>query len=483
MESMTWFLTFAVLAGWLAVGLDLLRRPPEVPARLSPGMLRMIWGSIWVGALVVGIWGPPLWSTTSTSFSDEPGVGEPAELSSLVIRTPFAVQATSIGRDANARQVHREDRLTLQLPVGLLAFFVLIFVIRRREDGAGGGGGAAKVAGSAAVVLLMAGCGADSVGRDAPRPDREITQARWDTLVHLEVNSADTLLYSADDVAVSPAGIWVMDRIGFRVAHFGWDGDLRWYAGGRGAGPGEFVNPRVIDLDAEDRVWVMDLGTNRITGYDAQGELAGELNLAGMEGALHDFWVNPAGDRFYGMLMRDGLYPVEVHIDGSVEEGQPLRIPDADGIFGIALQGRVAGSRARERWAYALTMGDGLFRMEGLEAFGGRILFPEWVPFPTMIEEVTKTDAGTTTSRRLGDPNFSASGVAVAADRILVPFRGSTEDAGRLVEIFEFETGEYVKTLRLPHTAVVAAWDDRLVLVRNSPVPSMMVIRPRNGSD
>jgi hypothetical protein len=490
MESLTWFLTFALLASWIAVGVGIFRTPPRIPAGWRGASRRLLWGTIWAGALLGGLWGPSLWSTVSTDHADRSGDLETGAVTTTVIRTPAAVQVSTLTRDTEGGVLVRESRLTLQLPLGLLLFFGVLHLVRRREGepGSGGGGpvldgdaGARRTATALLAIILLAGCGDSYLDAHGPRAEREIREVRWDTLVHLEIEVADTLLFSADDVATSDAGLWVLDRIGYRVAHLDWTGEVQWYAGGRGAGPGEFMNPRSLDLDREDRVWVVDIGTHRITGFDDSGSRMDEINLQEMEGALHDFRVTPDADRFHGMLLRDGLHPVEVRRDGRVREGRPIRIADTEGepLRGISLQGAVAGNPDDDRWAYAFTMGDGLFRMRGLDLEGGRILPPEEVPFPRMIEERSESGNTRTTIQRLTEPNFSASAITIADGRILLPFLGESPHAGRVVEVFDLETGDYLESVTLPRPGTLAVHGDRWVLAWNTPTPGLMVLRER----
>jgi hypothetical protein len=480
MESLTWFLTFAVVVLWIGVGVDLLRRPPGVPRGWWRGARRLFWGLIWAGAGLAGVWGPELWSQSSSDHPPDVAVGAPTQESRTVLRTPFAVQVHTTRRDAESRLVHSERRLSLQLPVALLAFLAGIFVLRRlerRRDPALPHGSAG--AGLACLALLMA-CEPDGPqGADAPRPDRIMVEMAWDTLSQLQTTEEEPILFSAGAVVAGGSGFWVLDRMGHQAAHFDWDSELQWHVGREGGGPGEFTNPRTLALDRDEVLWVLDAGNHRISGFDAAGRLLDEIGLGDLDGVLNTFSVAPEGDRFYGMLFQDHLEPVRIDRDGRVERGARIRIRDAgDSSFGMAFQGMMPPTAAGSRWVHAFSMGDGLYLMEELEPAVERIRYPEWIPFPGVSQEERREGNRTVTTTRMAPPIFAAQNVTIADDRILVRFAGESEHAGRLVDVYDLTTAEYRESFLLPTPGQMAAWDDRFVLVRDDPTPELLVVRP-----
>jgi hypothetical protein len=478
MESLTWLLTFAVLLTWFVVGIDLLVRTPAPPRRLPMAGRRVLWGLVWAAALPGGSWGPELWSNTVTDHTDAVEVGPPAETVRSALRTPVAVRGEEIHRDHAGRTLQAQRRLALQLPVTLLVFFGLVYAVRRRDRSLRPGALLLLLPALGTAGGMVACEGVPPSGDLGPRPDRTVVEPRWDTLVHLDLSPQDTLLYSADHVMASERGFWVLDRIGFRVAHFDWEGRLQWYAGRRGGGPGEFLGPRTLDLDAHGRVWVLDLQNHRVTGFDPEGGFAGEVGLRPLDGTLHDFAVSPDGGRIYGMLWSEELNPVSVSATGTVERGPPIAVPDAGGGYGMVLQGLIASHTEGEEWVYGFSLGDGLFRMVEVEAMGPRTLYPEPIPFPGIVEEQAMEGDRLTVSRMLTEPHFAAESVAVADGRILVVFRGRTPEAGRLLDTYDLDSGEYVETLLLPRPGAIGAWADHFVLASNTPVPQVLVLRP-----
>jgi hypothetical protein len=473
MEPFAWLLSFLAIVLWAAVGGQLVRRPPSRPARPSTRIRRWLWAALWLSALPAGVWGPELWERTVTDFTRDPDAGPPMVRTDRTVRTPFAVQRLTRELDAEARVIRADERVSLQLPVGLLLFLGGVGWIRWKDGGRGGPG--RRDPGSAlplllASVALFPACGGGEGPSGADRPDRRLLDVSWEPLLHLRVEADDTLLFAADEVAADREGFWVLDRPGHRVARFSWDGALQWYAGDRGAGPGEFLNPREVDADERGRAWVLDVGTGRISGFGPDGSLVHEVPLRNLEALPTSFAVSPEGE----------VHPVVVDRSGAVRQGPALSIPDAEGAWGFAFQGRAVRGGEGDRWIYAFTMGDGMFRMEDLAPVGDRILYPEWIPFPRMIEEVERSGDRTVTVRRLGEPNFAAGSVAAARGRILVHFIGSTPERGRLLDLFDLETGGYEGTVLLPRMGRIGAWEDRILLLSNDPTPEILVLRMRD---
>lgn len=486
MESLTWFLSFVALGAWFVVGMGLLRQPPERLGSVRIPRPRLSWGLTWVLALAFGIWGPALWSRTSTSYVDDPTLGPPAETRVSVLRTPFAVQATTTDLGHGRELIRSESRLTMQLPVLLLAFLALAVLARRSEESPGGESGsapgrAARGTVSGAALLLLAaipGCGDDGTLGDAgPRAEREIVSVEWDTLAYIQVAQEDTLLFSADRVSAAEEGFWVLDRVGHRIAHFDWEGQHLWYAGRRGQGPGELLDPRSMDLDQEGRVWVLDLANHRVTAFGEGGQFVDEISLQPLDGSLHAVAVSPRGDEVYGAVLGDALHPVSVRSDGTVREGPPIRIGGVEGPSSIALQGLASGAGTGEGWIYAFSGGDGFLRFQGVEMEGQRIPYPEHIPFPGLVVRQEVEGEVTSTVRALTEPRFSAGDLHVQDGRVFVRFQGETEHRNRVVDVFELESGKYLESFLLPRTGRMGIWNDRLVLTWHDPAPEVLVLR------
>jgi sugar lactone lactonase YvrE len=126
------------------------------------------------------------------------------------------------------------------------------------------------------------------------------------------------------DVAWDRAGnIYVADGLGNnnRVAKFDRDGRFIAHWGSTGSGPGQFTGVKAIAVDAQNNVYVADLGNKRIQVFDDQGTFKSEIGNIGTpialcltRGATQFLYVSHAGDR-------DGMEDAaiyKVQLDGKV---------------------------------------------------------------------------------------------------------------------------------------------------------------------
>ena len=509
MESLLWTLTFGAIGLWLLTGWELVRSPLQIPNSWSTRRRRWLWLGCWALAGLGGLWGPELWTRSSADIPRSAGGGSPAMATTTELRTPFVVQLREVERDEASQILRAETRMAGQLPLLLLAFLGMVAFLRRNSATAHGermdeeslpgvGQGSVNHQGyntngpSAAVLLLLglgmpftSGCAADEAAdrRDRAHPTRTQAAVSWDTLVHRPIPVTDTLLFSADAVTTGEAGFWVLDRAAHRVAHFDWEGSLRWYAGRRGSGPGEFLNARTLQTDPDGAVHILDATNARISSFDAAGRLTRELPLGELDGTLHTFALAPDG--IFGMITDGGLVPVRVDWEGRVERGTPIPVPGvAPTAATLALQGhalalRDEGGGIDGRWVYAFTVGDGFFRMDGLSSLGDPAAYPEPIPFPGVAETQSREGDQTVTIRQMEPPTFAAEEVSARGDRMAIRFFGETPERGRWLDLYEAESGEYLESLLLP-AAGPAAWEpDRVVLLPADPEITLLVLQPR----
>lgn len=479
-------LNLLALAVWLGIAIELVRRPPPLPASLGLRARRALWGLGALAAFAVGMWGLPLGTTTTTAAPRDAEAGQPANEFRSFLRTPFAIVERSVALDGRGLTIRDERRETLQLPLVLLAFLAAAFWYRSRtgvrnrdSDGPTRSAGAVGCLALLACSSLLA-CGVPTdrpSQEDVPRAERVVHDVRWDTLAHVRSGIADTVLYSVLSPAAGEDGFFVVDPYGTRVARFAWDGSLRGYIGRRGGGPGEFGNVRDLDVDDLGTLWTLDVENVRVSGFDRDGTLVEEVPLSRLPASPPSFGVNHDGSAFHFVVSDEELVPWKVERSGAASSGPAIVVDDADGAFSMALQGKIARTDTAGGWVYALSMGDGFFPMRGVTSAGPRIRYPEFVPFPGIQRTVTVEGKMTTTTTGLTERRESAISADTHDGVLYLVFAGESEDAGRLLERYDLTTGSYIDSVRLPRPGYVAVWEDRIVLVANNPEPEVLVLR------
>jgi DNA-binding beta-propeller fold protein YncE len=126
------------------------------------------------------------------------------------------------------------------------------------------------------------------------------------------------------DVAFAPNGdIYVSDGYGSaRVVKFSRDGKYLLQWGKRGNGPGEFMLPHNVVVDAQGRVYVTDRDNQRIEVFDANGKYLTEWKETG---GVSGMVLTNDGNIVTGMVLRD--------LNGKVIG----RFPDAQAAHGAAV--------------------------------------------------------------------------------------------------------------------------------------------------
>jgi hypothetical protein len=397
----------------------------------------------------------------------------------------FARRATI---DADGRTIENQRTTTLQLPVLLLVFLGYTSWLVRTA----GAPTSREVRRQVPKALILAfstwigasGCTGDGAAGAAAAsgrgPDRRFVEASWDTLVHLSSQANDSLLFAAGKVAADAHGFWIGDHYGARVARFDWEGRLLGYAGERGGGPGELAGVRHIDLDEDGNLWVLDPENARVTAFDRDRAFVGEVSIRGLEANPDAFAVSRDGRTFHFMLATEQLQPVLLGRDGRVTRGAPIPVPEAGGAWGMALQGLIARERGTDRWVYAFSSGDGFLGLSGVEPLAGIAPYRESVPFAGIVRSVTREGRVTSTTTQLTERTPSAGSVVLTDGVLHVLFRGTTVDAGLLLDRYDLATGAYLDTTLLPRSGSIALWEDRIVVAGNDPVPEVLVLRRRS---
>lgn len=95
------------------------------------------------------------------------------------------------------------------------------------------------------------------------------------------------------DVGIAPNGnVYVI--YGGRIIYFTANGSLLGSWGSTGSGPGQFRNPKAVDVGPQGRVFVADTGNDRIQYFTAAGSF---LGMWGREGSGPGEFINPSDVR------------------------------------------------------------------------------------------------------------------------------------------------------------------------------------------
>lgn len=184
--------------------------------------------------------------------------------------------------------------------------------------------------GALTVAVLFAGCespgtprggtAVDSAGVTLWTTSAEDTPApfHFEPVERLALFDVDVLSY--DNVAVDRHNerIYVLQEMAPSILLFDFTGALLGRLGRQGEGPGEYVRPSALDVDADGVVHVLDPGRGSIHTWSAAGEYLDSVELRA------EYWgpgfeVTPHGT----------LYPTSSQAEGGVMTDALVRIDEA----------------------------------------------------------------------------------------------------------------------------------------------------------
>lgn len=299
---------------------------------------------------------------------------------------------------------------------------------------------------------------------------RRFVETGWDTL-WARGGPDDPELQNPGRLRAWGDGAVLFDSGDGRVKRFDSEGRLVWRWGGRGQGPEELGGVRDLVVGPADHVHVLDRGNGRIVELDGSGRRVRSVPLAGV----------PYADRF--VPLEDGRW-VLVTVDAS----DPLYVIDEEGgvlsrhpfpwepfaeMSVLVKQGNVA--RGAVGWSYLFSPGDGWFSLQGPAGTSARRRFVEEVPFPRVEEQVI---GGRRESRVVGGDRCSACSASLVDSTLWVHFGGSGDDRYRILDRYDWGSGAYLGSLRLPdrvHEAAVGR--DRVHVLRSDPYPRLTALR------
>jgi len=335
--------------------------------------------------------------------------------------------------------------------------------------------GLGRAVACACLATLVAACGEPGRGATFPQFEggsRRVEAAPAEELWAVGGDPADTLLLLPVGIAARGDLVYLLDRFGSRVAALEANtGAHRWTRGRRGAGPGEMDAPRELGLAVDGGLAVADGRNPRIARVSADGQAAAPVPLR-ETGSVHSVCSLPAGNWLVATHDPEARL-ARLDSVGAVLKRYQLPGPYEPDAPALATQVLLAGGGGAPCvLLFRLGAGFAVFEGDGFDAF--RLFVEPMTPPPVEV----RVD-GRRTSVRLTEQRTAALDGAVVDGEIWVLFDGASEDAGRLIDRYELETGEYVGSWRLPFRADrFAADDERLyALARRTGYPVAVALR------
>ncbi len=299
-------------------------------------------------------------------------------------------------------------------------------------------------------AVLLAACQADDANQSFGRSSggqRVFETASFDTLWTLgaEADSTFALLWSPRRAPGS--GLYIADIGNAKLHHVNAAGELAWSYGRRGQGPGELLEVRVFDVDAQGNAVIIDNPNRRVVTVDPSGSLVREFPLpqeVGFTSAVATLDNGNLAVAYLGgpwaLLSNDGKF---------LQRIEPPWEGFADKPF-LELVGQAISVRGTDRWVYSFdTAGEWIVFEDGEVV--ERYAHIEHVPFANVM--VTDTEHGGSLARYDGNPTHTTAGLAVRKDTLFVLYFGTTEHSGRVVDKYDINTGDHLGSLLLPDKA------------------------------
>ncbi|HYR08640.1 MAG TPA: hypothetical protein VEQ60_12750 [Longimicrobium sp.] len=279
---------------------------------------------------------------------------------------------------------------------------------------------------------------------------------------------SDTALLAPVSLVADSNRVYALDPAGNRVvALAAADGSVAWTAGGEGSGPREFRAPSALALSPLDEVIVADPTNDRISILGREGEFRGTVPLRGIG---HPVSLCPLADSSIVLtILTTTEFPV-VRITRSGAVVQRFRLPwrDLHDALALAVQSEVAALPDGKGCVVALALGRGFARLEA-DRFGPPHEYVESMELP--VPEWTRLNGRP--MQRLSKEQSAARGAFVVSNRLIVPFGGTSDDAGRIEDVYDARSGRYLYTHRLPfwsaRTALAGHRSYHLVTVEGYP--------------
>jgi hypothetical protein len=295
-----------------------------------------------------------------------------------------------------------------------------------------------------AWALTGCGRGDDAAGVHRHEVSRKMVEVAWRERWLAGGGEGDTTVLMPSYLVGDGRLVYALETQFHRVVALrAEDGVVVWRAGGEGSGPQELRNPTAITLDPHGNVLVVDQGNGRLAILAPTGIFVAHVALQEL-GFPHGLCALGDGSVLVTAVATE--HPlVRVSTRGRVTQRYELPWKDLIGAGSLSIQGDLE-SDGDGGCIYALSKGRGFVRFRD-----GRLTphdYVEWFDVPRS-ERVGDPYAG---GRRetLAEGPIAAQGLGVGKEGIAVGFSGRTNEAGRLIDFYDGNTGAYTHSYASP---------------------------------
>lgn len=329
---------------------------------------------------------------------------------------------------------------------------------------------ACTVAGSGA----LGGCSEAAARRQQEEVSRQVLDVEWRQRWVLGGGEGDTTVLMPSYVVGGQRQVYVLEgRLHRVVALRAQNGTIAWTAGGEGSGPQELRRPTGITMDAKGNVLVMDQGNGRVAVLAPNGTFTDHIPLQEL-GFPRGLCALRDGSLLVATIGAE--HPLmQVSSRGKVIERYELPWRDLRDAGSLSVQGDLE-SDGNGGCIYALGKGRGFVNF-----VDGRLTAREYVEWFDVPPSKTTGDAYAGGRREmLAEGPSAAQGVGVWDGEIAVGFSGRTDDAGRLIDLYDAETGAYTRTYRAPRwfERMSRAGDLYVFITRIDGYPALLAAEP-----
>lgn len=285
-------------------------------------------------------------------------------------------------------------------------------------------------------------------------------------------DSSFALLWSPR--SVPGGGVYVADIGNAKLHYVNAVGELVWSYGRRGQGPGELLEVRVFDVDAQGNAVIIDNLNRRIVTVAPDGNLLSEYPVP--NGVGHTSAVAALAGGSLAVAHWGGPWALISEERVLLNQIDPPWEGFADRPF-LELVGQAIPVRGSDRWMYSFDTAGEWIAFDGGEV-AERYPHIENLPFSEVV--VTETEQGGSMTSYGDDATHTTLDLAVREDTLFVLFFGATENQGKVMDKYDVNTGDYLGSVLLPsRSRGVAVGDDgTLFAVDDEPLfPTVTALR------